>query len=268
MAPDPTKTADLMPALGLPSEAGRCYLVRRINENVRNPQLREQLIREVEEGGKEFDGRDEKKVYKVHREKSSEGKAMLLLPHAQRRMDERGITVMDLRLALQNWEKWFNREKSMQSPTARRIENDMAYAEPLVWEDKKLRLTVVFKRDAKRNYAVITTYWTGLPDPRPESCTLPDREASMSDNQKIASNIHALADKVARSRDYDQAVRRALKAQGDAAGALNELIMKYNDLLDLMYGERVGDPVDMEGTLSQLEDAVAVIRNSRVHLRR
>lgn len=267
MAPDPTKTADLMPALGLPSEAGRCYLVRRINENVRNPQLREQLIREVEEGGKEFDGRDEKKVYKVHREKSSEGKAMLLLPHAQRRMDERGITVMDLRLALQNWEKWFNREKSMQSPTARRIENDMAYAEPLVWEDKKLRLTVVFKRDAKRNYAVITTYWTGLPDPRPESCTLPDREASMSDNQKIASNIHALADKVAEGPDYHGARQRARDSNRAAAEALGQLIMKYNDLLDVVYALGGKSAPKLEAAIKELREANKAVTRSRQLLR-
>tara|TARA_B100000745_G_scaffold300573_1_gene255437 strand:+ start:3954 stop:4526 length:573 start_codon:yes stop_codon:yes gene_type:complete len=169
-----SRRADLSPPLGHPIEAGPCYIVNRIYDKVRNPKLRDQLVKEIEEGGKDFDGRDERKVYQIHKERALNGKAMVLLPHVQRRMDERGIPVTELRVALKHWEKWYHREKSMQSFHAKKVQQNMAYGDKIVWEDPKIKITVVFKRDKDGNYLVVTTFPSDhYMKPKPTSCPLP-----------------------------------------------------------------------------------------------
>ena len=191
---DTIKKADLTPALGLPSEAGPCYLAERIWQNIRDPKLREELIEEVEEGGKAFDGRDERRVYKPIRERGPSNSQLVLIPHVQRRMDVRGITVKDLQLSLQNWMKWFNRERSMQTFTAKRVEEELAYGHKIRWDDPKKHLTMIFQKNPrKKEYAIITTYWTGKSDPRsPGSCPLP----GLRDASRISMDLLALAHKL------------------------------------------------------------------------
>lgn len=180
------RNADLHPALGLPTEAGPCYLAERVDKMVPNLKLKKHLIEEIEAGGKEFDGRDERIVYNNHKERGPGDSVMELVPHIQRRMDERGMTVNDLRMSLQNWLEWFNRQKAMQTPASKRIEEEMARNEKIVWDDPKLKLTLVFQRPNKKLFIVVTGYWTGSPDPKPPgSCGI-----------KTSSRIRDLALKI------------------------------------------------------------------------
>jgi hypothetical protein len=198
------KHSDLKPSLGEPSKAGPCYLALRVKDNIRNPRVREQLIKEIEEGGKQFDGKDERLVYDYLPERGHNNSQVMLVPHAQRRMDERGITVDVIYTSLGNWMKWFQREKSMQSYLAKDIEMNLARGEKVVWVDPKLKLTMVFQANIKKGqYVIVTLYWTNKPDPRaPGSCDLVS-SFHYGVNMNILDRINKLANKIAATKtDY------------------------------------------------------------------
>jgi 2'-5' RNA ligase len=157
------KRADLYPALGLPSEAGVCYVMDRVKSEVRNQKLREELIGDLEEG--EFDSKGEQAVYDAMVEHGPGKAQMVLVEHVQRRMDERGITVPEIRLSLQHFMKWLNDEKSRKTPAAREHEERLAWGRRIVWTDKKLGLEIAFAYQNKR-FVVITAYWLGDSDPK------------------------------------------------------------------------------------------------------
>jgi len=175
--PFKSRTADLSPSLGLPTEAGPCYLAERVYRNVRNPRVRDQLIAEIEEGGRDFDGKDEQIVYDLLAERGPNNSKLVLTPHTQRRMDERGITVQDIRSGIKNWQKWLNREKSMQTPAGKRVTEELEYGRKLVWEDPKDRLTIVLRGGRRKNeFAIISVFWTDFynTDRRPKDCPVPE----------------------------------------------------------------------------------------------
>ena len=98
-------------------------------------------------------------------EKGPNNTQMLLTEHTQRRMDERGVTVPDLKVTFENFLKWFNDEKSRHSPFADTVTRKMNTGDRIVWEDKKLGLETVFMYQ-KGRFIVITSYWYGVPNPR------------------------------------------------------------------------------------------------------
>lgn len=158
------RQADLVPALGFPG--GPCHLVQRILSEVSNPRLRDELIEDVERGLK-LDNAVAAKVYEVESEQGvGKFKRILISPHAQYRMDQRGVTVPEVRLALKTFQKAWNDERSRKSPKATRWEKDMAYGEPILWTDPTTKLSTVFafRGDAA---TLVTTYWEGQPDPKP-----------------------------------------------------------------------------------------------------
>lgn len=156
--------ADLMPPLGFPG--GPCHVVQRIREEIRNPKLRDELIEDVERGLK-LDNSAAAKVYDIEQERGGgRFKKMSIVPHAQYRMDQRGVTVPEIRLALASFSKAWMDFRSRQDPRAKRWEEDMARGEPIRWVDPAIKLAVVFLaiRDTAR---IVTTYWEGQSDPRP-----------------------------------------------------------------------------------------------------
>lgn len=174
-----TKKADLMPPLGYPG--GPCHVVDRIEDEVRSPRLRDELSEKVERGEK-LSNPEARKVYDVETERGGGlFKKMDLTGHTQYRMDQRSVTVPEVRLALANFSKVFLRGKSFQNQNVRKqnlIKAQSLYrvwemaikrGDEIVFEDEDLGLTLVFqaRRDTAR---IITTYWTGLPDPRPGKC--------------------------------------------------------------------------------------------------
>jgi len=157
--------SDLAPPLGFPG--GPCHVIRRILDEVRNPKLREELIEDVEQGMK-LDNRDAAKVYDLEAERGvGKFKKMFILPHAQYRMDQRGITVPELRLALNSFQNALGKEKSRQSYLGKKWEYELTRHEPLHWTDPRIRLTVVFLGASKDSVRIITTYWEGHSDPKP-----------------------------------------------------------------------------------------------------
>lgn len=173
------KHADLSPPLGYPG--GPCHVVRRIMEEVSNPSLRDELVEDVEHGLK-LNNSQTAKIYDIDKERGKGAiRQLWITRHAQYRMDQRGITVNEIRLALDNFSKVFQRGAELSGQTVRKqslvkiqsLFSDWAYdakrGEPLSWTDPQIGLTVIFKLG--RNLAeVITTYWKNHPDPRATEC--------------------------------------------------------------------------------------------------
>jgi len=160
------KRADLTPPLGYPG--GPCHLMERVHQEVGNPRLRDRIVDSIEEGV-DISNADASKVYSVEKERGVGGKflsQMEITAHAQYRMDQRGITVSEVRLALKQFRKAFYDAKSQGSPQYHQWSSDMAWGGPIQWESP-MGLTVVF--DGSRNKAaIITAYWTGQSNPRPK----------------------------------------------------------------------------------------------------
>lgn len=173
------KDADLSPPLGHPG--GRCHVIERIEDNVHNPALRKDLVDQVETAD-EIDVQESSKIYVPDKEKGVEGTrftSLVILPHAQYRMDLRGISVPEIRASIRSF--WDQYSVSKSRGQAKSLEQDMMTHEPLNWSDKRLGVTLVFKV-LDREVRIITVYQTGVSDPRPvpeDSCKVgsEDKEA-------------------------------------------------------------------------------------------
>lgn len=162
--------ADLSPQLGYPG--GPCQVAERATKTVRNPRVLQSLVEGIETG-EDLSNPDAAQIYKPLAERGPQGTPiavgdMLFSAHAQYRMDLRYVAVPQVRAALSNFAKEWAKLKSQKHPTAIRWESSMAHGESIQWVDPKLGLTVVFKvTGAKRDFTIITSYWTKEPDPRP-----------------------------------------------------------------------------------------------------
>lgn len=169
------KTADLQPPLGYPG--GPCHVVQRIDKTIRNPRMEDKLI-DLVESGRDLSNPDARAVYRVETERGPwKFKRMNLTSHAQYRMDLRGVTVPEVRLAVNNFFRTYNNAKSKQKnpaaqTQARKWEMAMMRREEIRWTDPRTKLTVVFTADADRNIVnVITVFWQGQRDPAaPGAC--------------------------------------------------------------------------------------------------
>lgn len=171
---DETKRADLMPPLGYPG--GRCFVVKRIVDEIENQRLEDRLVSLVEDGVS-LSNPEAAKVYELETERGVwKFKRMLLTAHAQYRMDLRGVTVPEIRLAIGNFFRTYNNAKSRKRDSlslsqVRSWEMDMMRREPIRWTDPKIGLTVVFIADASRKQLeVVTVFWKEGGDPPPEAC--------------------------------------------------------------------------------------------------
>ena len=160
--------ADLNPQLGWPG--GPCHVVERVEKEVRSPRLRDQLTEKIEHGDK-LTNPEANKVYDPDTERGTKAKLFQrfrILPHAQYRMDQRGVTVHDLRIFFGDFAKLFYDSKSRDGWEYRKWSEDMAYGKEIAWTNKRSgKLTVVFTADGRGNVVIITAYWEGLADPKP-----------------------------------------------------------------------------------------------------
>lgn len=165
------RNADLTPPLGW--YGGPCLVVERIRQEVKNPRLRDNLEDQVE-SGKALSNPDAAQVYDIEGEKGvGLFRQVRITPHAQYRMDLRGVTVGDIRIALGDFLKKLNDWKSQQAWEYRTYTEALSTGRPVEWIDKRLGdLVVIFatSRQGGGMVDIITTYWKGLPDPKPETC--------------------------------------------------------------------------------------------------
>jgi len=159
------RNADLQPPLGRPG--GPCHVVKRIDQNVQSPVIKDRLIDDVETG-QDLSLPESQIVYKLDVEKAGGGwKQMLLTPHTQYRMDLRGVGVGQVQKALSNLWTQMARDP--------RLKADVDYSDRgFRWDDRQTRLTVVLKVQGS-SVTIITAYPTGSPDPKAPGeggCTL------------------------------------------------------------------------------------------------
>ena len=171
--------ADLNPPLGVPG--GPCQVIQRIRDQVPNPRLQEALVDDYEEDGK-LENAEAAKVYGIEpgdAPNASFIKGVLISAHAQFRMDQRSISVADVKQALQEFTQAYSKAKS--NPKTKfisdRWDQSLAYGDKIVYDAKKI--TIVFavsKHGGKGVMDLITTYPVGGgADPRPipeASCRL------------------------------------------------------------------------------------------------
>ena len=170
------KLADLSPQLGWPG--GTCHVVERIRDEVRNPRTREHLVEKVEDGDK-LTNPEANKIYDMQSDRGSKVKflqRMAITPHAQYRMDQRGITVNDLRMALNNFGKAFYDSKSRNGYQYKKWTEEISWGKEIRWVDEKNGdLVLVFKADGRGGVLIITAFWEGMSDPKPSTCKVADR---------------------------------------------------------------------------------------------
>lgn len=149
--------ADLSPPLGKPG--GPCQVVRRIENRVPNPAVKEDLIDDVERGTS-LNNPDASKVYSLETEAlGGLFRRMILTAHAQYRMDLRGMTVALLQRSLTDLATMVQANSSVM----RQVFGGREY----VWNDPKRGITVVLEAQGRDAVKVITVYPTGQPDPKP-----------------------------------------------------------------------------------------------------
>ena len=258
------KTADLSPPLGFPG--GPCQVIERIDEEIHDPGLRDRLVDQVEDGTS-LSNSNAAKVYELEAEPGvprSKFKKILITPHAQYRMDQRGITVGDLRVALMGFAKAWNDARSTQSVQARMWEDDMAWGEKIEWVDPRIGLQIVFTA-SKGTVRLVTAFWKGQSDPRPvdeESCGV-HRHAGGAGDCYEANGRYFMNQAVSPGSDKGmRLVHGEVTGQGSLSGVNygHAWIEDGNTVLDKSNGRNVRMPKDVYYALGQID------RNDNIHV--
>lgn len=160
------KLADLTPPIGHPG--GPCYVVKRIQDHVRDPHLRDLLIKEVEEG-ESLSNPEAAKIYGLEVE-AGVGKVrhIVMGPHASYRADLRGVNIPVIRAAIQHYLKQLNDWKSRQDRRYDQHARLFERGEAVDYLDPRTGLVVVFKI-VEAQAKIVTTYWKGESDPKAPS---------------------------------------------------------------------------------------------------
>jgi len=152
-----------VPALGYPG--GPCHVVQRIEQEVRDPKLRERLIEEIESGD-DLSNPEAAKVYDMEQERGAGIATKLVIgPHTQYRMDLRGVTVPQIRACLASFSKLLNDWKSRRSPQYVYYTTRMAEGLPIDFIEPRMKLHIVFAW-VQGTVQLITVYWEGETDPK------------------------------------------------------------------------------------------------------
>ena len=152
----------------------------RIRQNVSNADLADDLVDDVEVG-KDLSNPEAAKVYRLDQERAPDKtsfKRLLIGPHAQYRMDLRGVTVPEIRIALTSFNRAFLNAKSRNDHQYKQWVADLRRDEGVRWTDTKIGLTIVFAVKPDLSVQLITTYWANGDDPRPVDESFCSRRAS------------------------------------------------------------------------------------------
>jgi hypothetical protein len=165
------RVSDLDPMLGYPG--GICKVVKRVDDKLNEGYIEDILIDKVE-NAEDLDNLEASVVYPRIVEKPLEHNKLIseieLSSHAQYRMDLRGVTTGDIRIALRNFVKQYYNEKSQNSAQYLTWESAIRIGADINFIDRKLgNLFLAFK--VKKGKAIIvTTYFDGEQNPRPKTC--------------------------------------------------------------------------------------------------
>lgn len=158
-----SRTSDLNPPLGRPG--GPCYVVRRIDDAVTSPALKTKLVDKVEEG-EDLSNPEAASVYELEAERTRGLFPRLYIgPHAQYRMDLRGVTVRNLQDAMEELAKVFHAARKTRDMVKLRPFEAFASGQKLEYVTRTGLQVVLAPRPGGAQ--VVTTFWKGRPDPSP-----------------------------------------------------------------------------------------------------
>lgn len=171
------RRSDLSPPLGKPG--GPCQVVRRIERQVKNPALKQNLIDEVNHG-EDLTNAEAAKVYPIEVEPGvGPARQLRITSHAQYRLDLRGISVGDVRGSLEGFFAQLETWRKLGSPAYATMRSRLDSGEPVEWVSRT-RLKVIFRYEAGI-CTLISAYWRGVSDPPP-----PAGACKMSFAQRVA----------------------------------------------------------------------------------
>ena len=165
------RVSDLDPMLGYPG--GICKVVKRVDDKLNEGYIEDSIIDKVE-NAKDLDNLEASVVYPRIVEKPLEHNKLIseieLSSHAQYRMDLRGVTTGDIRIALKSFVRQYYSGKSQNTPEYIQWEYSIRTGKDINFIDRKLgNLFLAFV--VKKGRAIImTTYFDGEQNPRPQSC--------------------------------------------------------------------------------------------------
>lgn len=157
------KKADLAPPLG----GGPCRIVERIRNTVRDPKSQNYLVDEIMSGDG-FEKGEEPRLYRrlVEKGPGDPIDRMNLSPHAQYRMDLRGVSVAEVRSAIKSFTKHLKVLKDKRDPKYQQYVQDAARGR-LRWKDPNSGLFIAIAPDTPSSVDVVTVFWKGEDDPPP-----------------------------------------------------------------------------------------------------
>lgn len=257
--------ADLSPPLGYPG--GPCHVVDRIEHDIRSPRLRDELVHEVENNDK-VSNPDAAKIYHLEQERGvGIAKRMLISPHAQYRMDLRGITVPLLRVALASFSKLYFSLKSQHGPQFVSMDRELRSGKPYTWTDPKLGLTVAFTPYGSDAVTIVTTFWEGEQDPRarPGECGTPKQasESAAEFSQEFFARHPKLRKYGAGLKVLDKTGGSGSHPEARQHGREVHLYPKFWGLdaksRDFVFAHEIGHAVLSDFGLSKMVDALAAV---------
>ena len=129
------------------------------------------------EQGQDLTNQEASQVYDLEVEPGAGGpfQKLVIGPHAQYRMDLRGITIPQVRAALKNFLKAYFNSKSQQGWEYDRWTRELERGEPVRWEDPRMALTVVFSSMGGGKIKLVTTFWLqyeATPKVHPGQCAI------------------------------------------------------------------------------------------------
>lgn len=235
--------------LGVPG--GPCHIIRDLQESDLAPEIKEELIREVEQGSK-LDNDDANLLYpqRTIRAEAELFKTIWLSSHAQYRMNLRGITVNEIQNCFDEFNRWYNariRNKSQDEIKTRhkRMMEDLAKGDTTLFSTRS-GVTIVFAIDPRREQVrLVSCWWTSDPNPpkvNPGECDyipyLDDPRqvnpkpkilgANMS-NREVAARIATRVYKEAQFRAIQAGLAQITQKERRALYTLNEVADDLGD---------------------------------------
>jgi hypothetical protein len=179
------RVSDLEPMLGYPG--GICKVVERVDDKFEEGYIEQSIIDKVE-NAEDLDNLEASVVYPRIVEKPLEHNKIIseieLSSHAQYRMDLRGVTTGDIRVAFKNFVKQFYNEKSQNSSVYLQWEYLIGRGAELEYTDRKLG-NLYLRFSIKKGRAIlITTYFEGEKNPRPKTCKRADLQFRLASIKK------------------------------------------------------------------------------------
>lgn len=173
-----SRKADLSPPVGSPG--ANCLVQKRIVDRVISKELEHQMVK-LMQSGKGLEKGTESKVYSPFWEKGPGEflEKLLFSPHAQYRMDLRGVTVDQVVATLAKALRVLKTWKEKGDPKYAKVLSELRTENRLRWLDPSNNLFITLAPNGNKTAEVVTVFFQGKPDPKPQAC--PKQASDMED---------------------------------------------------------------------------------------